>query len=449
MKTPWGDSETLRHDRLQPGPQPNGRAATKEHQRRRVFGWLVATVAKDGYAAARLEDLGHGSGVAPSEFYKLYDSIEECFLAAVEELQRDARERVWAAYRSERRFEDALRRAFAEIANVTLAQPAAARMALVNVYEVGDQGVARAERSTASLARLLADCVARSPRRAELAQEILDAIAGTVQILFHDRLRRERERELPALAEQLASWTLSYRPPPARLARPRTQVRPARRRPEADPSIRLLYSIAELSAQNGYRHVPVSALTAHAKTSYRTLYECYGGKEGCFLACFEMVRARTLATALDAFEPLVEDWPRAFHAAITAIMRYFASEPALTRLVAVEVLAAGPAALQQRDEAIRSFTTLIDPGYRHSPRAPKIAREAIQFGIYGMVHRHLARGEPASTLPQLTPTATFFALAPFVGAAKAAQVAGERVAPRPARIARTAASAPIEGASAR
>lgn len=61
----------------------------------------------------------------------------------------------------------------------------------------------------------------------------------------------------------------------------------------------------------------VTALAGEAKTSLRTLY-CYGGKQGCFLACLQMTRAQTHATAQAAFEPLMPDWPRALHAAIRA-----------------------------------------------------------------------------------------------------------------------------------
>jgi AcrR family transcriptional regulator len=242
-------------------------------------------------------------------------------------------------------------------------------------------------------------------------------------MLIHDRLRRGSERELPVMLQQMADLALSYEAPPTPLTRTRTLVRPARRPTRADPGVRLLYAIAELSAQKGYRNVSVNDLAPHAKTSLGILYERYGGKEQCFLACFEMVRARTLQHALAAFEPLMPDWPQALHAALTAIMRYFASEPDLTRLVMVEVLAAGPVAFSRRDEAIRSFIALFDPGYERAPHAPALAREAIPFGIYALVHRHLIKGRPASSLPQLAPIATFFALAPAIGAKQAALIA--------------------------
>lgn len=427
MKTPWGDTDDLRGARLHPGSQPRGRQATERHQRRRVFAWMVATAGGDGYSAAKIEHLRRESGVARSVFYSHFASKEECFLTAVDALYEDGLERMRSAYRSERGFEAALRLAFAAVAEVVVSQPQAARMALVHVYEVGLAGRERAERAATECERLLENCLARSPRRSRLPPDLPAAIVGATQMLIHDRLRRGLERELPMIAQQMADLALSYTSPPSPLPSLRTRVHPSRREPDPDPGVRLLYAIAELSAQKGYGSVSVNALASHAKTSLRTLYDRYGGKEQCFLACFEMTRERTLAHAAAAFERLMPDWPRALHAAIDATLRYFASEPALARLVAVEVLAAGPAAFERRDEGIRSFMRLLDPGYERSAHAPALAREAIPFGIYALVHRHLIQGRPAASLPQLVPAATFFALAPAIGAAKAAEVAGAPV----------------------
>ncbi|MHB1834337.1 MAG: TetR/AcrR family transcriptional regulator, partial [Solirubrobacteraceae bacterium] len=151
METPWGDTDNLRAARLHPGIQPNGRAATASHQRRRIFAWIVATVARDGYDAARMEDLLEGSGVAHSGFYKLFEDKEQCFLEAVDVFYEEGLQRMWAAYRSQRGVEAALYAALAALLEAVVAQPAAARAALVHLYEIGERGVARAARARASL----------------------------------------------------------------------------------------------------------------------------------------------------------------------------------------------------------------------------------------------------------------------------------------------------------
>ncbi len=424
MRTPWGDTDDLRRARLRPGVQPNGRAATERHQRRRIFAWMVATAGRDGYAAARMDQLARQSGVARTEFYKLFSSKEECFLAAVDALYEHGLERMRSAASTVNdrggSAEEMVRAGFAEVAELVLCQPQAARMVLVHVHEVGQAGSRRTERGAHSCELLLNECLAGIPRRERLPAALPAAIVGAMHMLIHDRLRRGLEGELPAVAEQMAELALSYTAPPSRLARSRALVRPWRRREDDDPETRLMYAIAELSAQRGYRNVSVNALAPHAKTSLSVLYERFKGKEGCFLACFEMTRERTLASAEAAYEQAMPDWPWAVRAVIDATMRFFAHEPLLARLVAVEVLAAGPAAFQARDEGIRSFMKLFEPGYEGSPQTA----EAIPFGVYALVHRHLIQGRPTASLPQLVPAATFFALAPAIGARAAAEVAG-------------------------
>lgn len=432
MKTPWGDTHELHGARLHPGVQPNGRAATERHQRRRMFAWMVATTGRAGYSAAKIERLRQESGVARSVFYSHFETKEECFLAAIDALYEQGLQRIEAAYRSKRSPKAALRAAFAEVAELALSQPYAARMALVHVYEVGEPGRTRIDRAADRCERQLEAGLARIPQRSGLPAHLPAAIIGASQMLIHDRLRRDLEDELPLVAQQLCDLALSYTAPPSPLPRPRTRVSPAPRQHDPDPGARLLYAIAELSAQKGYRNVSVNDLAPHAHTSLRTVYDRYGGKEQCFLAAFEMTRARTLEHALAAFEPLMPDWPQALHAAFAAIMRYFASEPDLARLVMVEVLAAGPIAFERRDEGIRSFVRLFEPGYDRAAHAPKIAAEAIPFGVYALVHRHLVQGRPAASLPQLVPDATFFALAPAIGTERAAEIARSRI-PAPQR----------------
>jgi len=142
-----------------------------------------------------------------------------------------------------------------------------------------------------------------------------------------------------------------------------------------------------------------------------------------------MVRERGLAIATAAYWQQMPDWPRAMRAAIEALLAYFAAEPDLARVAMVEVLAAGGEALERRDEAVESFVSLFDPGYKPAPPVSPVAREAVPFGLYSLIHRHLGSGGEAATLPRLVPAATFFALAPFLGAERAAGIANEKASP--------------------
>ena len=87
VQTPWGDSSRLREKTLPPGRGTTAAEAEQNH-RERLFGAMVAKVAEQGYEATTVADLVELSGVSRSAFYKHFADKQECFLAAIEALDR-------------------------------------------------------------------------------------------------------------------------------------------------------------------------------------------------------------------------------------------------------------------------------------------------------------------------------------------------------------------------
>src|SRR5690349_7216917 len=85
VATPWGKSETLREEKLSPGPGKTA-AAVAENQRRRLFGAMVASVSARGYESTRVSDLVEISGVSLRSFYDLFPDKGACFASAIEAL---------------------------------------------------------------------------------------------------------------------------------------------------------------------------------------------------------------------------------------------------------------------------------------------------------------------------------------------------------------------------
>jgi hypothetical protein len=89
----------------------------------------------------------------------------------------------------------------------------------------------------------------------------------------------------------------------------------------------------------------------------------------------------------------------------------------------VEVLAAGPEAVERRNGAMRAFAALIDENARRflpdvSP-APALVMETMVGGIYEVVYTRVMRGEVA-TLPALVPDLAYSILLPYAGTTVAA-----------------------------
>ena len=112
-------------------------------------------------------------------------------------------------------------------------------------------------------------------------------------------------------------------------------------------------------------------------------------------------------------------------AGLEGLLAYLARNPAWAHVGLVDVLAAGPRGMEQRDDAIAMFADLLRPGSDHAPHMPPIAREAIGGALFELLYDHI-RARGAQRVLELLPTATFIALSPFVGSEEAAFVANGR-----------------------
>jgi AcrR family transcriptional regulator len=423
MRTPWGDSEGLRRRRLPPRPHPDGAAAVAAHQRRRLFAAMVASVAERGYEKTRIEDVAHRAGVARRRAYELFPPSpkRECFLAAVDELHKGGIDRVAAAYGAGGEWEARLRAGLTALLELIADQPAAAHACLVDAYEAGASGVARVEAGVAMFEGLMRESFAACPRRAALPGEVIEATVGALNMVIHDRVRLGRAAELPGMADDMLSWVLSYEAPPRPLALNRAAAPEGRGGASVTPRERLLAAMTEAVAEHGYAATTTRELCARAHGSLATLYEEFGGKEGLFLATFDTICARSFEVCLEAYRGN-EEWPQKMHAVNHRLFDYLGSEPGFARTVLVDVLGAGPAALEHRAAALEPFRQLLTEGYALEPEAPGLAAEAIVYAVYSLAGRQVARGGPAA-LPRLAPTATFLEAAPFIGARRAVLVA--------------------------
>ena len=105
---------------------------------------------------------------------------------------------------------------------------------------------------------------------------------------------------------------------------------------------------------------------------------------------------------------------------------FLASEPAFASLRSVDIYGAGPEAIASRDEiGRRSSAHLVGAGDEVGVNATDLMIEASAGAIYGVMFEGVWRGKTAD-LPRLAPFLTYFALAPFIGAEEACEVATSR-----------------------
>jgi len=187
---------------------------------------------------------------------------------------------------------------------------------------------------------------------------------------------------------------------------------------------RLIDAMAQTAAAKGYPGASVGDVCAAAGVSTKAFYAHFADKEECFLATFDRgvsLVSKTMLVSHNRPGP----WPVRMREGLELLLRILAEEPAFATLAVVEVLAAGPRALQRRHDLLTAFMVFFADAPRRAawPAVPDGVVRAVVAGIYGLIHDYVSTGR-TDELPGLLPHLTYFALAPFVGPRVAAVTAG-------------------------
>jgi AcrR family transcriptional regulator len=165
---------------------------------------------------------------------------------------------------------------------------------------------------------------------------------------------------------------------------------------------RLLDAMAQTVSDRGYATTSVADVLKVARISRRTFYEQFIDKEDCFLAAYEEIATLCNERVVAAYRTETS-WEDGLARGYETFLNVLAAEPSFARLAIVEVLAAGPRALSQRDETLRRFARFVESLRVQADVTappPELVAQAIGGGIYELVYSRLVRQE-TSELPGL------------------------------------------------
>lgn len=111
---------------------------------------------------------------------------------------------------------------------------------------------------------------------------------------------------------------------------------------------RMLAAMAAAVAEKTYPRVAVADVIERAGVSRKTFYEQFANKEECFLAAYDAGVDKLMDGIDEAIAGAAPDWLAAAAAGVRHYLETLADNPALARTFLVEVLAAGPVALERR-----------------------------------------------------------------------------------------------------
>ena len=127
---------------------------------------------------------------------------------------------------------------------------------------------------------------------------------------------------------------------------------------------RLLEAMANAVADKGYARVAVADVIDRAGVSRKTFYEHFANKEACFLAAYDAGVSKMLAQIEADIQAVAPDWIYGAEAGTRCYLETLAANPAFARTFLVEVLAAGPDALERRTEVHERFAVLLEATQR-------------------------------------------------------------------------------------
>jgi AcrR family transcriptional regulator len=183
---------------------------------------------------------------------------------------------------------------------------------------------------------------------------------------------------------------------------------------------RMIDAVAAVVARKGYPATTVGDVVAGAGVSRKTFYEHFSDKEECFLAAFDS-GVDALLDAIVSAEPAHPGRLARMQARVRAYLETLADNPDFARTFLIEVMAAGPRALDRRAQVHERFQHLLRDLYeqtrREYPELPAVP-EPIWVAAVGalneLVSQYVRQGQTAQ-LPELEDTLVYIQSALFTG----------------------------------
>lgn len=165
---------------------------------------------------------------------------------------------------------------------------------------------------------------------------------------------------------------------------------------------RLFGAASAVFARSGYADATAESIAREAGMSKATFYEHFDNKEDCIVALFDVSSRAVLAGMGAAAAGLPGDPFVRYRAAVAAFLDALAAFPDQSQTLLVEIIGAGPKAMERRDRVFAAFARFIDETNAADAATGAVARLASPedaFAIVGaaaeLASRQLRVGRPA------------------------------------------------------
>jgi AcrR family transcriptional regulator len=197
-------------DRLPRGRHGLSPEFVAQNQRERLIAGLTQTLYEAGYQKTTVSLIGRRAAVSKSDFYKHFESKDECFVAAYDAAVERIREQVVTACDASegKDWAHRVRDAIMALLQLFAAEPALASIALVEGLRAGRGVYDRYQAAVDSFVVFLRERAPRPPQ-GDVPEATDEAVVGGVASLLGRRILAGEAERLSELFPEILEFTLA------------------------------------------------------------------------------------------------------------------------------------------------------------------------------------------------------------------------------------------------
>jgi AcrR family transcriptional regulator len=198
-------------DRLPRGRHGLSPEFVAQNQRERLIAGLTQALYEVGYQKTTVSLIGQRAAVSKSDFYKHFESKDECFIAAYDAAIERIRERVLAACEGAGQGEWArrVRDGIDALLELFAVEPALASIALVEGLRAGRGVYDRYQAAVESFVGYLREGAPPTPAGTEVPEATDEAVVGGIASLLGRRILAGDADQLSQLFPEILEFTLT------------------------------------------------------------------------------------------------------------------------------------------------------------------------------------------------------------------------------------------------
>lgn len=410
------------YKKLPHGPHGMERSAVARNQRVRMYGAMIESVARKGYAKTSVADVIALAGVSRRAFYEHFSNKEACFTATHNIAARRTSKALLHGWESERGWANRLHAACRAVLCDIESHPKSSHLVMVDVLGLGRKAYDCVRAYNALFERSVVTGFVLSPDGAICSPIAPRAIVGGMRHVLAARIDTTRWKRIPGLTDELLDWIACCRssaverlgalPTPPPMSHERMGRLPRFLAGESRRAI-AMRAIVDLALEHGYEELTDPQIAHCAGMTTEAFHKQFRTKEQAMLAVVEGFSGELRTTVAQAAGK-GSSWTEGVRLGMAAYIDCIARHPGISRLAFVELFGVGPGMAGHMTAVSEAFTGFLSDTGATPQRAPTVALEALTGAIWSVVGSSVASGR-LRHLPAALDHLTFTVLAPYTG----------------------------------